>query len=164
MKCSNAKEKLALFAGGDLPEPGVAELLTHINDCPTCAHELDQLQRAKAAIETISMADLPDPLPEGLAAEIHQMAAKTEFSGSDKDALKWSWRPVVIFGGIAAVLLIAIGLTGIMRENRIQAIMEWQREWIQTAGENRTCRKMSKKRMRVRTAPALFVMTGVYDC
>jgi len=138
MRCSKAKEKLALYAGGDLPEAEVSLLMAHIDDCSACAFELEQLRKAMAAVGRLGQADIPEPLPAGFSSEIYRSAAGSKSNQGYRSIIQWGRSPIVIFGGVAVVLLLVIGLAGIMRDDKIRAITQWQNEWIRTAGENRS--------------------------
>lgn len=49
--CRYFKPRLALWAGGDLNPLEVADLQSHLAICPTCGERLQQLQRARTALE-----------------------------------------------------------------------------------------------------------------
>ena len=59
MRCSKAKEQLALYVGGDLPSDLQPELLTHLETCRECAKELADLKRSGAIVQKLADKDSP---------------------------------------------------------------------------------------------------------
>jgi len=138
MKCRNVREKLALYAGGDLPEAEISELERHLDGCRSCTQGLDQLRRAINAVEQINEADIPDPLPDRMVSEIYQRATQAKSKSGSLGTGKPRWRFAVAFGAIGLILVLIVALAGNFREDKIQAIIKWHHEWLRTAGENRS--------------------------
>jgi hypothetical protein len=54
MRCKKASKFLALFVGGDLPKRNVKALEEHLENCPNCAHELENLRRTQEVFKTLA--------------------------------------------------------------------------------------------------------------
>lgn len=136
MKCSQAREKLALYAGGDLPETEVSELLEHTGGCPSCAKEMESLKKARLIADNIGKADLPQTLPADFAEQISRMAANVNIGQGRASRFERRWKVAAAFGAVVVAILLVIGVAGIMRDNDIRSITRWQEEWIRAAGEH----------------------------
>lgn len=76
MKCQKMKKQLILFVGDDLPERKKRSVEIHLEHCPACAAELEELKKAKNSVHKINRLDFPDSLPphfpENVIRVIHE--------------------------------------------------------------------------------------------
>jgi hypothetical protein len=66
MRCSEARERLAEIASGEL-DPELAEAVWHAAQCPSCGSELTEL----AATIGLCRRAAHEPLPEGFSLKLH---------------------------------------------------------------------------------------------
>ena len=70
MRCRRAREMLALYAGGDLPERLIPGLMAHIERCSGCAAALERMQGVLKATGMIAAGDMPEPLPADFEEQV----------------------------------------------------------------------------------------------
>jgi hypothetical protein len=111
MNCRKAKAKLALYAGGDLPENEVPLLLAHVKQCADCAAELEALKHSLALVGEIAEADGPDPLPADFDWQVQQAvetSGRLQPRRTGFTARLIQWRPQISLGGITLAALLAL--------------------------------------------------------
>jgi hypothetical protein len=62
MKCQRVKKQLVLYVGDDLPVNKKRSVESHLENCPACVTELEELKRMKEGVHTIAQSDIPDTL------------------------------------------------------------------------------------------------------
>jgi anti-sigma factor RsiW len=73
MNCARARRWLALFAGADLPSRKARRLEKHLEGCPGCRKELEELRAALAGIQAAAARetlDWPEGEWKGLMAQV----------------------------------------------------------------------------------------------
>jgi hypothetical protein len=119
MRCSRAKNLLALHAGGDLPGRDVPALAAHLKQCPDCARAFEDMKRALKQVRTISEKAVPPPLPARFPDRLMKAmgAGKKDPERAVRPGLLIR-RPAAVCGGIAILLLIASGIFFILRNGQ----------------------------------------------
>jgi hypothetical protein len=112
MRCRKALNLLALHAGGDLPELEIEGLLAHLEHCASCRAELARLKAARALLERIAAADIPEPLPADFSRQIllNVLQKKTARPSLAPRVIKFiGWKPALALGTAALTVLLAWG-------------------------------------------------------
>jgi anti-sigma factor RsiW len=102
MTCDDARDLLALFAGGELDEPSRLAVEAHVAVCGPCARDLDQYREARSALASLREPGAP---PDGDRAAWESVRASLFPSKSRRPA--W-WEDVLRFAAVA-VIGVAIG-------------------------------------------------------
>lgn len=112
MNCRKAQKRLVLFAGNDLPERQSLRLRSHLDGCPGCKSELDELERSRESVKKIAQNDLPDALPSDFSQQIGQ-AITSDQEGSRPSKQKFfryfQLKPALIMAGILLCFFVAFG-------------------------------------------------------
>jgi len=66
MRCRPIREKLDLYAAGELSPSAVEQMESHLQGCPACRKELAKLRK----LETLLRTAATPPVPEGFAARV----------------------------------------------------------------------------------------------
>ena len=139
MRCSKAREMLALYVGGDLPGSKASRLEVHLESCPECSAELEALRRPQAAIEEIGAVDIAENLPADFADQVFRIAnttAKAPTPGKISRTGFQRLRPVVIIGAVAVLALIAISVTRMGGPVKIDSLAQWRMDLIRSVKGN----------------------------
>ena len=114
MRCHQAREDLALLAGGDLPEKKIPPLLAHVDACPDCAAELEALKRAQTFVGKIARADIPDPLPADFSQQVQRrIVDENKPAVIEKRRLR---KPAYALAAAAVVLLLGVSVWQSLRK------------------------------------------------
>jgi hypothetical protein len=70
MKCQSIKKLLVLYIGDDLPRKKMISARSHIEQCPNCKAELDELMKMKSRIERMALNDIPEALHPDFAEKV----------------------------------------------------------------------------------------------
>jgi len=98
MICEQWQDRIAVYAGGDLPESEVAEVERHLVECPHCAELADSIAADRTRLQS-----RPPELPE-----IDFDAIRAELRGKIvRGRLIRRWTPVA---AIAAALLVILAI------------------------------------------------------
>ncbi len=132
---------LALYVGGDLPEFKASRLMAHLQSCDECAAELKTLRQSRVATEKIGGSDIPKALPADFADQVIGIV-----SAGKSSSLRQVWfrsgfqrmRPVAILSAVVVIVLIAVGVTQMVKDNKIESVARWRMELIQSVGGNGT--------------------------
>ena len=112
MRCSKAREQLALYVGGDLPSDLQPELLTHLEICRECAKELADLKRSGAIVQKLADKDSPGPLPADFSDQVLRQVRAEEARGQEPDRPSplQRWRTFLVpLAGVAAIVMLIFG-------------------------------------------------------
>jgi hypothetical protein len=118
MNCKRVKKQLVLFVGDDLPERIKKSVESHLEQCPMCTAELEELKRMKENVNNIARLDIPDKLhpdfPERITKNIRQARAKS---------LLWPMpRPIRVAGILAlGILLIAAAVLFYLSSGKVSS-------------------------------------------
>lgn len=113
INCRKAKKLLALYSGDDLLERQRALLQSHLERCPGCMSELEELKRSRKAVKKIAQNDLPDELPLDFPQQISQSIIsdhKRFLSNPQKFVAAFRLKPFLIIAGISLCFFITLGL------------------------------------------------------
>ena len=99
------EDQLLLLAYGELPEPQVTEIESHIAACHVCADQLAQLERARVALDV----SVPDRRPRVVAwTALGALAAAAAIAGvllirtvPSHDAVVRGWNPTKVWSATA---------------------------------------------------------------
>ncbi|MHC4592447.1 MAG: anti-sigma factor family protein [Planctomycetota bacterium] len=97
MDCEGTREKLNAYLDGELSSEGAFLVREHLQDCPRCAAELDELKRLNQALDAYQGIGVP----EGFARRV--VPAPTPVGARPL--------PVRVFSRAAAVLMAVAGLS-----------------------------------------------------
>jgi len=121
MRCRKAEKQLALLVGGDLPKKKVAELISHLDSCRSCADEMERLKQSQELFGKIANADKPDPLPKEFShqvlLDILESKAKKRRFLSEVVSI-FSWKPALALSGTVFVILLVFGMTQDLLKSR----------------------------------------------
>jgi len=110
MNCNIDQEKLALYAGGDLPEKEAAALRTHVEECHQCAALLDELIRVRNLAGAVIANKTPTPVPEDFTERV--MAASGNEQSQRKTTRHYRYNITWLRIAAAAAILLAVFWTG----------------------------------------------------
>lgn len=114
MKCAYCKENMWAYLEGDLSKEMQQEMEQHLQVCPDCREEMEQMQNMLQALHS-----LPDvALPEGYHTELMQKIEQEANTNNVVQFLKAKTKNWKNFGLVAAALLVvaaAGGVQGIQR-------------------------------------------------
>jgi hypothetical protein len=106
MTCAKIRRDLPLLAGGDLPARRERKLLAHIDRCPGCRGELEEL---RSAISRIKVAAREESVGDWTAAEWKVLMARITAEKPGKKRPAFGLRPRwAMASGVAAVILLAV--------------------------------------------------------
>ncbi|GEM_PF-1838787 len=113
MRCRKAREMLALYAGGDLPERLIPRLMAHIERCPGCAAALKQMQGVLETTGMIAAGDMPGPLPADFEERVMFAVDEKRVDSPmvpERGMRRKLLRPALAFGAAAvtAVVIFAV--------------------------------------------------------
>jgi len=98
-QCSEWQERVALFAGGDLPPAETAEVETHLADCACCRGFASELRA--------DLVSLRARHSRAIAPEHYVRLRANVMQRVDAESRRWSWwKPALAFA-VAAALLFA---------------------------------------------------------
>jgi anti-sigma factor RsiW len=107
MTCAKVKKKLPLLAGGDLATRKERKLRAHIDLCPDCRRELEELRsaiaRVKAAAREKSAGEWKDAEWKALMDRVTAQKADRGRSAPIEPRPRWA-----LTSGLAAVALLAV--------------------------------------------------------
>ncbi|MFC1551692.1 anti-sigma factor family protein [Candidatus Latescibacterota bacterium] len=121
MNCRNAQKQAALYAGGDLPERDIPDLLKHLESCGDCREEFETLKHARGLMGELARTDMPDPLPIDFAQTVMNRIAgerirpKRPFRFSQMFRL----RPAAVFAAAAVVVIAYLGVSHILLQRKV---------------------------------------------
>lgn len=73
--CDNYEEMISLYIDGELDENEEKELLEHLNNCPLCEKEYEELKAVKAMLDEIEREELPENFHNEVMAKIREQSA-----------------------------------------------------------------------------------------
>lgn len=114
MKCTDVRAALPLLIYGE-PSPQDAALREHLAVCPACRIEHEALANVRRLLD-----DAASPRIDVNLLQLHGALAERQM----QRARRWR-RLAVALGGIAAVLLLAIGLRWEIRLEANQLVVRW---------------------------------------
>lgn len=109
VNCITASENLSPFLDGELTREEEARLLEHIEGCPVCSQELDELKRVLNALKQLGQREMP--APAGLSSAV--MACINQETSGSRVSFRYIRQAAI---GAAAVLLLTAGITSIKTE------------------------------------------------
>jgi len=99
----------ALHAAGALEEPERANLLAHLEGCPRCAREVEQMRAALELVAQDPVRGATPPIPVGA------LLARVNARLDEGRPARTAWRPAWVGVGLAAVALFALLGREVMR-------------------------------------------------
>ena len=118
MNCTKAQRLAALHAGGDLPEKLLPELTEHLDRCPGCAKQFEELKHSLHIIGTTARTEDSVSVPVDLALSIHNRIVRekpikhgTGIFGGITELLKRKPAIAVSFAIIMILLVSSISVT-----------------------------------------------------
>ncbi|MFC1650610.1 anti-sigma factor family protein [Candidatus Latescibacterota bacterium] len=123
MNCRTAQKQAALFAGGDLPERDIPNLMKHLESCGECAEELESLKRARTIVKEIAQADIPDALPADFSQSVMNRITDNRVSRPQRafniiDIFRN--HPAAVFAAAACIVILYLGVSHIMLQRKVQ--------------------------------------------
>jgi hypothetical protein len=106
MDCKKAKNNITLYLYGELDEEDRASLQQHLQECRSCAEELDYTKKVFKLLDEYQPAPAHEPNWESSWQRIQSGIARTP--AKDKARLFPRWRWVYAGSAIVAVLIIGI--------------------------------------------------------
>lgn len=106
MKCEDFRELISLYIDDELDEANKNELIKHLENCPLCRKEYEELKALKEMLGKIGDEELPENFHNELMAKIKPAKEKTK-----KKKFVWS-RYSSLAASICAVLLVGGALVG----------------------------------------------------
>lgn len=101
MNCSRVRPLLEEYFEGVLPELSAAQVRSHLDTCPHCASELQQIQKIASALEAV-----PRVAPAAdLLESISRRAAELPAPAARRTSVGWRWLAVVASLFIAGLAL-----------------------------------------------------------
>lgn len=114
MKCTDVRAALPLLIYGEA-NPQDAALWEHLAACPTCRRDYEALANVRRLLDDAAAPRIAVDLPQ-----LHRALAERQM----QRARRWR-RLAVALGGIAALLLLAIGLRLEIRLEATQLVVRW---------------------------------------
>ncbi len=115
MSCTDVREKLAGLLYEDLPPAEAAQLKFHLAVCSGCRAEYAALEDMRRLLDQVPAPEIPIDLPR-----LYAQAA----GGQDRRMRRWR-RAAVALVGVAAALLIVVGLHLEVRLEARQIVVRW---------------------------------------
>jgi anti-sigma factor RsiW len=114
MKCEQVKPRLLAYLDGEVTERERDEIEVHLEGCPACSMELEELAALQADLSTVvGAAGEAIRLPAASEARVRaRLTARLERSGSRGWFGRWSWTGAWALAGLLLVALFAAALLG----------------------------------------------------
>jgi hypothetical protein len=113
VKCSQARELLSLYLDGEL-ESSRAELLSgHLEVCPGCSRELDELRKALEMLRYLPELTPADGFRAGLKERLAEERLDMPVKCRPRDSLARRWIKLWPRLAVAATLVLAVGITSL---------------------------------------------------
>lgn len=114
MNCTDVRAALPLLIYGE-PSPQDAALREHLAACPACRREQEALVRVRRLLDDAAVPRVAVDLPQLQRAAVERQMQRVR-----------RWRRIAVaLGGIAAVLLLALGLRLEIRFDADQLVVRW---------------------------------------
>lgn len=113
MNCTEVRALLSAYHDGELTEERCADVVQHLDTCPTCAQELAQFAQLSSMARVLPHAIPPSHVWTGI--ERH-LAASDDSESASVDSRRWRIRPRLAMA--AASLLAFIGVGWLIAEMR----------------------------------------------
>jgi anti-sigma factor RsiW len=111
MNCRRLEELIALYVGGDLPNPKQRTVNCHLQSCPRCARFADELKATRSALKGIGHV----ASPEGSLERVRAAVAAAQTTKPARNFRQWPL--AAASGALALALAAALGLHGrLMRD------------------------------------------------
>jgi hypothetical protein len=123
MDCPKCHDDLTAYLDEELPVAETQEMKLHLEKCAPCREECEGLQSSTSLI-AIHVGEI-DPAPEiwqQLRSRLQEMPPPTGFFGLFRFLIGYRW--VAALGTVAATLLLAAGMWGILQYRRTQRELE----------------------------------------
>jgi hypothetical protein len=98
MKCQKVKKRLVLYVGDDLPARKKELIESHLEHCPACMAELDELRKMKQSLREMALQDVPDSLHPGFPEKVARIIRQTRLQSPF-----WFMRKPVRVAGVVAL-------------------------------------------------------------
>ena len=132
MDCRQCNEDLTAFIDGELGGAGAEQMKLHLDKCPPCRAEFQELQGSAAFVEVNSRT--LEPVPEiwnNLRSRIAEMPTSAGSHGFFRFLVMNRWAPAT--ATLAATAVLALGLWGYLQSQASRAEFEaYMSEYIQT--------------------------------
>lgn len=126
MKCQRVKKQLVLYVGDDLPVNKKRSVESHLENCPACVTELEELKRMKEGVHTIAQSDIPDTLHHGFPGKVTQLISEEQESIRPprmKSSFLSMPRPVLTASIVAlGILLVASAAIFFLFPNKVSSV------------------------------------------
>ena len=116
MNCTEAHNELLELIGGTLPEERRQHLESHLLACSSCRAERAVLQEATSLLRAV-----PTPTVQVDVTSLYREAARRE----QRRLRRWRRVALACGAGLAALLLLTIGLNFEVRLERHQFVLRW---------------------------------------
>jgi anti-sigma factor RsiW len=115
MNCPQIRDVLPLLLCGDLPPDEAVAVRKHLAGCPACQGEHAALQQLRGVLDTLPVPAVQVDLPR-----LYQEANLRQ----EKQLRRWRRAALGVFG-VAAALLLALGLNLELRVEGHQLVLRW---------------------------------------
>ncbi|MFC1537892.1 anti-sigma factor family protein [Candidatus Latescibacterota bacterium] len=123
MNCRKTQKQAALYAGGDLHERDIPNLMTHLETCGECAKEFESLKRSRSLVKEIARTDVPETLPADFSQTVMDRIAEEQTSRPKREFKIIEFfrlRPAVVLAAAAFFLIVYLGVSHIMLQRKVQ--------------------------------------------
>ncbi|MFP6581784.1 MAG: hypothetical protein VCD00_04440 [Candidatus Hydrogenedentota bacterium] len=96
MRCESMKEKIALYATGDLPSKEVSNVEHHLNSCVACEMYHEEMRGLADELQTLSTMDVPGLNTAAVFDALEQPVNHSR-----------SWRVPAVVSAFAALLIVS---------------------------------------------------------
>ncbi|MCX6899269.1 MAG: anti-sigma factor [Verrucomicrobia bacterium] len=122
MNCKRVQRHLSAFRAGQLSPRRACRLAAHLENCPACRAERDQLQRLDAVLGRWTVADEPRP---GFEQRVWN---RIRAADRKRPAPTWGWwpRPAWLLSAACATAVTMLAVTGGLAHQRADAVAKQQ--------------------------------------
>lgn len=122
MNCQRVQRRLNAFRAGQLSAWRARRIAAHLERCPACRAESDQLQQLDAVLGQWAVAAEPR------AGFEQRVWNRIRAAGRERPAAAWGWRPrpAWLLSVACATAMTMVAVTGIVAHQRTDAVVKQQ--------------------------------------
>ncbi|MFC1608106.1 anti-sigma factor family protein [Candidatus Latescibacterota bacterium] len=149
MRCNIATRLAALHAGGDLPDHEIPELMVHLEQCPQCAADYDELCDTISMVKKSVNIDTLPPLPDDFSDSVVSHVIKNK-SGKKQTSLKkftFFRKTSLVVTAAASLLIASLQVLNISSKHHERRLALRHREIQAQASADQSEIKLTQKRL-----------------